>query len=68
MSEVFRILANGVASLGTPLASRRFMPESQTPFKDDRRNLAYDWLRVKQDISKSIERVNKEDGSKARSR
>lgn len=68
MSEVFRILINGVSALGTPLSSRRYLPESDTPFKDDRRNLAYDWLRVKQDISRSIERVNKENGSKARSR
>ena len=68
MSEVFRILINGVSALGTPLSSRSYLPARDTPFKDDRRNLADDWLRVKQEISRRIERVNKENGSKARSR
>lgn len=68
MSEVLRILAEGVAALGAPIvSSRRYQSESDTPFKDDRRNLADDWLCVRKDMSKSIEKV-KGDGTKTRCR
>lgn len=61
MVEFFRALAGAILALGRPWASKKYLPLTQTPFRDDRKNLATDWLRVEQDMSRSVSRVTKED-------
>lgn len=63
MAPVLRILANGMAALGTPLIRKTFPADSRTPFSDDRQRLIEDYRRIERDLKKSINNVKKEKAS-----
>lgn len=68
MAPVLRILANGMAALGSPLITRGYPVSSRTPFSDDRQRLLEDYRRVERDLRRSIDKVKKENASETHRR
>lgn len=68
MASVLRILANGMAALGSPLITKGYPENSRTPFSDDRRRLLADYRRVERDLRRSIDKVKQENASETHSR
>lgn len=68
MNNVLQIVSSGVAALGTSWMPRKYPRLSNTPFSDDRKNLHQDYLRVREDIQRSISKVKKENAAETHRR
>ena len=64
MDKVLQIVATGVCALGTAWHTKSYEMQSSTPFRDDRRHLFGDYLRIREDLRKSINKVKSQDVSK----
>lgn len=63
MNNVLRFVSAGVAALGTPWMPRQYPKPSNTPFSDDRKKLHQDYLRVREDLQRSIAKVKEENAA-----
>jgi hypothetical protein len=63
MNNVLRFVSAGVAALGTPWMPRQYPKFSNTPFSDDRKKLHQDYLRVREDLQRSIAKVKEENAA-----
>lgn len=63
MNNVLRFVSAGVAALGTPWMPRQYPKSSNTPFSDDRKKLHQDYLRVREDLQRSIAKVKEENAA-----
>ena len=62
---VLQTIACGVVALGTPFRRNIFHVSASESFESDRKRLLSDFNAVRKDISTSIEKVKKQNGSKA---
>lgn len=63
MTEVLKMIASGIAAIGTPVARKDYPKLDKMPFTSDRLRLRGDYDKVMSELKKSIETVKKDNGS-----